>query len=137
MQLRSGPRHLVRVLDVFQLYFTAEVITRIYGNTNKYTWSMILEKQTYSEADGSWKEVTPTEMMIFRRSSVNGSCGAAACTPLLEHVKLVFWSDSTENNVRKTFLGTVRDAAPIRPRHRCTKHQDKIGQNFVVAAAYQ
>lgn len=31
----------------------------------KYAWAHILEKPTYSEKDGSWKEVTPEEMVKF------------------------------------------------------------------------
>ncbi|XP_070385975.1 piggyBac transposable element-derived protein 4-like [Dermacentor albipictus] len=65
MMLRSGPKRLSRALDVFRLFFTAEVIHAICANTNKYAWMHIIEKPTYSEKDGSWKEVTPAEMMRF------------------------------------------------------------------------
>ncbi|KAH8020247.1 hypothetical protein HPB51_025520 [Rhipicephalus microplus] len=66
MTLRSRAHRLTRALDFFFcLFFTAEVICAICLNTNKYAWAHILEKQTYSEKDGSWKEVTPEEMMMF------------------------------------------------------------------------
>ncbi|XP_065284782.1 piggyBac transposable element-derived protein 4-like isoform X1 [Dermacentor albipictus] len=65
MQFRRGTRRLLKAIDAFRLFFTVEVIAKICRNTNKYAWSMILEKPTYSEADGSWKEVTRTEMMTF------------------------------------------------------------------------
>ncbi|KAH8031452.1 hypothetical protein HPB51_017224 [Rhipicephalus microplus] len=64
MALRSRAHRLTRALDFFRL-FTAEVIRAICLNTNKYAWTHILEKPTYSEKDGSWKEVTPEEMMKF------------------------------------------------------------------------
>ncbi|KAH8036522.1 hypothetical protein HPB51_001341 [Rhipicephalus microplus] len=65
MTLRSRAHRLTRALDFFRLFFTAEVIRAICLNTNKYAWAHILEKPTYSEKDGSWKEVTPEEMMKF------------------------------------------------------------------------
>ncbi|KAH8028948.1 hypothetical protein HPB51_020875 [Rhipicephalus microplus] len=49
----------------FLMFFTAEVVNRICVNTNKYAWTQILKKQSYAEADGSWKEVTAAEMMKF------------------------------------------------------------------------
>ncbi|XP_072143441.1 piggyBac transposable element-derived protein 4-like [Dermacentor andersoni] len=63
--LRSSARRFARAVDFFALFFTAEIITEICDMTNKYAWMHILEKQSYSERDGSWKQVTPDEMKKF------------------------------------------------------------------------
>nr|XP_037274775.1 piggyBac transposable element-derived protein 4-like [Rhipicephalus microplus] len=65
MVLRSEAKRLTKAIDVFVMFFTAEVVNRICVNTNKYAWTQILKKQSYAEADGSWKEVTAAEMMKF------------------------------------------------------------------------
>lgn len=51
--------------DFFALSFTTEIIAEICNVTNKYAWIHTLEKQSYSERDGPWKEVTPNEMKKF------------------------------------------------------------------------
>ncbi|KAH8009844.1 hypothetical protein HPB51_020192 [Rhipicephalus microplus] len=51
MALRSRAHRLTRALNFFRLFFTAEVIRAICLNTNKYAWTHILEKSTYSEKD--------------------------------------------------------------------------------------
>lgn len=61
--VRSSARRFVRAIDVFQLFFTAELINMICENTNKYAWAHILERQTYAEKDGSWKMFSPNEVM--------------------------------------------------------------------------
>lgn len=63
--LRSAARRYSRAVDFFLLFFTAEIITEICKNTNKYAWMHILQKPSYSEKDGSWREVTPEEMIKF------------------------------------------------------------------------
>lgn len=61
LELRSGAwrARFLRAIDILKLFFTTQVIELICLNTNKYAWMMILEKSTYSEPDGSWKEITP------------------------------------------------------------------------------
>ncbi|XP_049517028.1 piggyBac transposable element-derived protein 4-like [Dermacentor silvarum] len=63
--LRSSARHFTTARDFFLLFFTAEVISNICKNTNKYAWMHILELPSYAERDGSWKEVTPDELVKF------------------------------------------------------------------------
>lgn len=63
--LRSAARRFVRAVDFFLLFFTAQIIEDICKSTNKYAWMHIFEKPTYSERDGSWKEVTEEEMLKF------------------------------------------------------------------------
>lgn len=53
MVLRSEAKRLTKAIDVFVMFFTAEVVNRICVNTNKYAWTQILKKQSYAEADGS------------------------------------------------------------------------------------
>lgn len=52
-----------RAVDFFQLFFIAELINVICGNTKKYVWTHILERQTYAERDGSRKSFGPDEVM--------------------------------------------------------------------------
>lgn len=61
LELPSGAwrARFLRAIDILKLFFTTQVIELICLNTNKYAWMMILEKSTYSEPDGSWKEATP------------------------------------------------------------------------------
>ncbi|KAH8040864.1 hypothetical protein HPB51_013034 [Rhipicephalus microplus] len=47
------------------MFFTAELVSTICQYTNKYAWMKIFETPSYSEADGSWLEVTPPEMLRF------------------------------------------------------------------------
>lgn len=65
MARRSSASRFLRALDFFLLFFTTELVTAMCENTNKYAWAHILEKPTYSERDGSWKNVSPDEMMKF------------------------------------------------------------------------
>lgn len=39
MMLRSEAKRLTKAIDVFVVFFTAEVINRICVNTNKYAWT--------------------------------------------------------------------------------------------------
>lgn len=64
-QRRRDPLRLLKAVNVFRQFFTVEVIAKICAYTNKYGGSIIREKPAYSEADGSWKKVTPAEMMTF------------------------------------------------------------------------
>lgn len=65
MARRSSASRFLRALDFFLLFFSTELVTAMCENTNKYAWAHILEKPTYSERDGSWKNVSPDEMMKF------------------------------------------------------------------------
>lgn len=62
---RSDSRRFIRGLDFFLMFFTSEVIRTLCDNTNKYAWTHIFEKPSYAERDGSWKEVTDSEMTKF------------------------------------------------------------------------
>ncbi|XP_049275812.1 piggyBac transposable element-derived protein 4-like [Rhipicephalus sanguineus] len=61
--LRSNARRFVRAVDFFQLFFTTQLISMICDYTNKYAWMHILERQTYAERDGSWRNFSPDEVM--------------------------------------------------------------------------
>lgn len=61
--LRSNAWRFVRAVDFFKLFFTAQLMNMICENTNKYAWMHILDRQTYAEKDGSWKNFTPDEVM--------------------------------------------------------------------------
>ncbi|XP_070395202.1 piggyBac transposable element-derived protein 4-like [Dermacentor albipictus] len=63
--LRSGSKKFLTALDFFLLFFSMNVIETICDNTNKYAWTHILEKPTHACSDGSWEEVTPSEMLKF------------------------------------------------------------------------
>lgn len=65
MALRSGTKKFVTALDFFLLFFSAEVVATICENSNKYAWTRILEKPTHARPDGSWEEVTPSELLKF------------------------------------------------------------------------
>lgn len=62
---RSETRSFIRALDMFMMFFTAEMISTICAHTNKYAWMKIFEKPSYAESDGSWLEVTAPEMLRF------------------------------------------------------------------------
>lgn len=65
MARRSSANRFLRALDFVLLLFRAGLVTVVCENTYKYAWTHILEKPTYSERDGSWKNVSPDEMMKF------------------------------------------------------------------------
>ncbi|KAL3198172.1 hypothetical protein MRX96_014513 [Rhipicephalus microplus] len=54
----SETRSFKRALDMFMMFFTAELVSTVCQYT-KYAWLKIFEKPSYAEADGSWPEVTP------------------------------------------------------------------------------
>lgn len=63
MALRSGTKKFLTALDFFLVFFTTEVIETICGNSK--AWERILEKPTHACSDGSWKVITPSEMLKF------------------------------------------------------------------------
>ncbi|KAH9372088.1 hypothetical protein HPB48_017429 [Haemaphysalis longicornis] len=65
MALRSGTKKFLTAMDFFPLFFSAEVVGTICDNSNKYAWTRILEKPTHARPDGSWEEVTPSELLKF------------------------------------------------------------------------
>lgn len=64
MALGSEVKRLTRAIDVFVMFFPAEVINRTCADTNKYAWTQIVHKQSYAEPDGSWKEVMAADLMF-------------------------------------------------------------------------
>lgn len=65
MPRRSGARQFVRAVDLFLLFLTVKLVTKMCESTNKYAWTHIHDKHTYAERDGSWKDVAPDELMKF------------------------------------------------------------------------
>ncbi|XP_070388820.1 piggyBac transposable element-derived protein 4-like [Dermacentor albipictus] len=63
--LRSTTKRFLTALDFFFLFFSADVIETVCENTNKYAYTKILEKPTHARPDGSWEEVTTSEMRKF------------------------------------------------------------------------
>ena len=55
---------MTRAVEFFYLFFTAEMINDICNHTNSYAYERIFEGsfQSYTEADGSWPEVTADEI---------------------------------------------------------------------------
>ena len=58
---------MVKALDFFQLYFTAELVGDIVRHTNTYAYIKLGEENsqhtTYGESDGSWRDTTPEEIL--------------------------------------------------------------------------
>lgn len=52
-------------LSLFQLYFSANIITMLSTFTNENAWRHILEHPTYALPDGSWPEISAAEMSCF------------------------------------------------------------------------
>lgn len=63
---RRETRSFIRAVDMFMMFFTAELVSTVCQYTNKYAWMKIFEKPSYAEADGFWLEVTPPEMLRFK-----------------------------------------------------------------------
>ena len=55
---------MTKAVEFFYLFFTAEMINSICNHTNNYAYERIFEGnfQTYTQADGSWQDVTPDEI---------------------------------------------------------------------------
>ena len=55
---------MTRAVEFFYLFFTAEMINNICNHTNSYAYERIFEGsfQSYTQADGSWPEVTADEI---------------------------------------------------------------------------
>ena len=56
--------NMTRAVEFFYLFFTTEMINNICNHTNSYAYERIFEGsfQSYTEADGSWPEVTADEI---------------------------------------------------------------------------
>ena len=64
MITREKLLHFTKAVD-FLLFLTANIIEDICFNTNLYGWLHILEKTSYADAEGCWKEVDRSELLRF------------------------------------------------------------------------
>ena len=83
--------NMTRAVEFFYLFFTAEMINNICNHTNSYAYERIFEGsfQSYTEADGSWPEVTADE--IKRLIALLIYFGLVK----VGHVDIKYWSRKT------------------------------------------